>query len=659
MESSGGEIYNIGKYGQESLPEKRQEENPMKKLFCLVLALAMLFTSSALALDYNWKLDNEAEFLTMSELKDASGDRSIAALADYPEKGTYVYYSANLYGVTAANRMNTNITVFYGEQFESKDDAREFIKSLGLIDIIDKAVGSIVLITPSTPLTEGSSGSMSGGTFAAVDANAYYKLQTAQCQLSSAEGSKIGYFGYHYVIAIDAGATFFNENIACVPDFAGRIAGALIIGGEMNTDLYKVGAPMRAYLVNCPANVADAYAKAIGANAWAHDGDKEYAYNQQLPVRQVVSVATENVDIADVYYNFLDEAMTIAVLKDGVNSRGTAYSGYGNDDAPYSLVKRNAIYGTYEDGYTGDGLVIKYHKEDRFDKEGLVSKNEDGSVYEYLQTWWEILPEEVLDNSAPEHSVPLWLANHGGGDDPVQFCDEIGLLALAGEERFAMVAPYYQSMYSGFGGAGDPVPMCNALDALVEYMLETYPALDPARVYVTGYSLGGGATLHAVFGNPALFAAAIPMSAAWSAGNEEQQAAFEKVDLPIMMTTSTYDLGGAFSSATMQISTAYQESGMNTFLRYNGMEPITFDFDTYELAGFKGDLFRKQILNDEYENYTWFQCREDGAPMVGVAYTANLKHALYPEFGPLAWNWAKHFSRNQETGEIVYNPLVK
>ena len=630
----------------------------MKKLFCVVLVLAMLLSSSALALNYNWKLDNESAFLTMSELKAASGERSAAALADYPEEGTYVYYSANLYGVTAANRMNTNITVFYGEQFETKDDAFAFIKDLGLVDIIDKAIGSIVLITPCTPVTEGSSGGFTGGTFAAADASAYYKLQTVQCQLSSAEGSKIGYFGYHYIIAIGDGATFFNEYIAPVADFAGRIAGALIIGGDMNTDLYEVAAPIRAYIVNAPVEVAAAYADAIEADAYGHDGDKEYAFNQQLPVRQVVYTEADEVDIADVYYNFLDEAMTIAVLKDGVHSQGTPYSGYGNDDAPYSLVKRNAIYGTYVDGYTADGIIIKYHKENRFDKEGLVSKNEDGSIYEYLETWWELLPEEVLDNTAPEHSVPLWLANHGGGDDPVQFVDEIGLLALAGTERFGIVAPYYQSMYSGFGGAGDPKMMCNALDALVEYMLETYPALDPGRVYVTGYSLGGGATCHAIYGNPKLFAAAIPMSAALYTGDDEQKANFDNCNLPLLLTTSTYDLGGAFSANTMQISAGYQ-TYLNDFLGYNGMAALEYDFEENPLSGFKGDLFCVKTLNGEYTNYTWFQTREDGAPMVGVSYTQNLKHALYPEFGPLAWNWAKHFSRNLETGEIEYNPYVK
>ena len=133
----------------------------MKKLFCLVLVLAMLLSCSALALNYNWKLDNEAAFLTMSEFKEANG-RVTAAMEDYPAEGTYVYYTSELYGRTAANRMNTNITVFYGEQFETKDDAKAFLDSLGLFEIIDAAKGSIVLITPSTPVTQGSSG-VSGG----------------------------------------------------------------------------------------------------------------------------------------------------------------------------------------------------------------------------------------------------------------------------------------------------------------------------------------------------------------------------------------------------------------------------------------------------------------------------------------------------------------
>jgi poly(3-hydroxybutyrate) depolymerase len=65
------------------------------------------------------------------------------------------------------------------------------------------------------------------------------------------------------------------------------------------------------------------------------------------------------------------------------------------------------------------------------------------------------------------------------------FLDETGILLTAGREGFAVVAP----MHSGITSiAGEVFPL------LVKYMLDKYPALDPERVYVTGYSMGGHAT---------------------------------------------------------------------------------------------------------------------------------------------------------------------
>ena len=45
--------------------------------------------------------------------------------------------------------------------------------------------------------------------------------------------------------------------------------------------------------------------------------------------------------------------------------------------------------------------------------------------------------------------------------------------------------------------------------------------------------------------------------------------------------------------------------------------------------------------------------------MVAVNYTMNLKHALYPEYGKIAWDFFKHYSRDQKSGDIMYNPYVK
>jgi dienelactone hydrolase len=192
----------------------------------------------------------------------------------------------------------------------------------------------------------------------------------------------------------------------------------------------------------------------------------------------------------------------------------------------------------------------------------------------------------------------------------------------------------------------------------VKYILKTYPALDPSRVYVTGYSMGGGATLKAINGDPAVFAAAVPMAAAPYIGTAEQVAQFKKAHLPILFTTSSFDLPGAFDQANGTIAASYQTQ-LNLFLGYNGMKTLAYDFKTYPLSGFKGDRMERTRLNNEYENCTWYLNNNDGVPMVGLSYTANLAHALYPEYARIAWNFAKHYSRDLKTGAIKYNPYVR
>ena len=87
------------------------------------------------------------------------------------------------------------------------------------------------------------------------------------------------------------------------------------------------------------------------------------------------------------------------------------------------------------------------------------------------------------------------------------------------------------------------------------------------------------------------------------------------------------------------------------------METVDYDFETYPRIGIKVDSERYITLNGEYGNYTWF-LNKDGVPMVGATVTQFLNHALYPEYANLAWDFAKHYSRNPETLEIIYNPNV-
>lgn len=639
-----------------------RKKNPLMSLILALAAIAI--PSVTFSLDYSGSQKNQATFETLEEAR-KSGPLAVASLEGnkgrtfkshpvldgYPEGTTFIYRSPNLYGGRAAARLNADILVFAEKAFAGKDAALQYLTDLGLIKIINEAIGSIILVTPAD-----------GKSFGAGDQKNYYALQTAIFAQKAGErpattsgargpgmfgGGGVGYsdaeyfggFGYTYVIGIDGGATYLNNYIAGTLDYVSRIAGMLLINGKMDTGRNVAGL-VPVYLVNAPDAVVELYKRANNADGYEMIGNVEAHFDQSLPLKRVVIAKDPNPDAAgyikDAYYNLFIKAMRVPVGRPGLHSASTPYQGYSMDQAPLSLCERNAVINSV----TRDGIHVIGHSEERFS----AIKASNG---EYLQTWFEYLPEEVLKNTAPAGTVPLILANHGGGDDPRQFVEEIGLLPLAGAERFAMVAPEHQSI----GGL-----LSDALPELVKYMLKTYPALDSSRVYVTGYSMGGAATLRAVNGNPSIFAAAVPMAAAPYTGTPEQVERLQKAHLPVMFTTSSFDLGGAFDQVNGRIAAGYQTQ-LNLFLGYNGMNRIdAYDFKTYPVSGFKADRMVRMRLNGEYDSYRWYLNNANGVPMVALSYTMNLQHALYPEYGKIAWEFFRHYSRDRKTGAIKYNP---
>ena len=637
----------------------------MKKLLTLVLALllALSLLPGALALNYTGCQGNEATFETLEEAR-LSGPAAVAnletnagktfvshyVLDGYPEGTTFIYRSANLYGGRAAARLNTVLMVFAETHFENKADAKAYLEELGVIALMDEAIGSAILVTPAD-----------GAAFGQADQMNYYKLQTAVFAQKEAgkdaEGNAVSFcdaeyfggFGYNYVIGIDGGATFLNNYVATQYDFVTRIAGMLLVNGSMEK-VRKVASFVPVYLVGADEGVIAKYKAADSVNAYFSDADAVTYFNQALPLQRVAVAKTEKdvpAYIQDAYYGMFVHAMRIPVTKAGLVTAATPYQGYGFDQAPLSLCERNPMFG----GRTQDGIVVLKHVDDRFaDIKAFETE-------EYLQTWFEFLPEEVLNNTAPAGTVPLWVACQGGGDDPRLFVDEIGLLKLAGEERFAVVAP--EEQYINYQRAGFTMKegiLTQVLPMLVDYMLEAYPALDASRVYITGYSMGGGATLRGSAGDPSKFAAIVPMAPAGYTPTEEQIARFDTIDMPCMFLTSSFDFAG-FNAAEDHIGAGLMGQ-INYYMEFNELPEFEFDFAQYPLVGFAADTERFITVNGEYGNYTYFMLKGD-VPMVGVTVTEYLNHALYPEYGKLAWDFAKHYSRNLDTLDVVYNPFVK
>lgn len=634
----------------------------MISLLVLVLALSIGLPSSAYALNYSGNLGNESTFETMAEVRE-NGPAAMQSynpsvkymshpvLDNYPGETTYVYRSANMYGRNNAVRINTNIVVFAERSFSGKDEALTYLKELGLVDIIEEAIGSIVLVTPADP-EKG---------FGAADQKNYYALQTAMFSInagSNVNGENIRYadalyyggYGFYYVIGMDGGATFLNNYVAGTLDYVSRIGGMLLINGKMDR-IRNVAACVPVYLVNAPEDVVEKYEKANGVDAILRVGEKTTTYNQAFPVRQVVKVDTEQVDAAalihDAYYNLFIKAVRGQELLQGLNSASTPYQGYTQDSAPYSLSIRNALI----NGATADGIIEFTRVEERF-------SDIQTTAGEYLQTWYEYLPEEIVRGTAKKGTIPMILALHGGGDDPRQFVDGQGFLKLAGDKRIAVIAPEKSALHAKDAN-GNSV-LAQVLPKLVRHVLETYPEIDASRVYVTGYSMGCIASFEAIFGEPSLFAAAFPQAGiAGVAPTEEQAAKFANVDVPLVISTSEYDSVKNVDPVNKGIVPEFYQL-ISTCKKLNGLTELPeADYDAYPLSGFKADVYTEKKINGEYTVHGWYFLNEKRVPMVGLAYVDDIIHCLYPEYANMIWDFVKHYSRDLTTGEVVYNPYVQ
>ncbi|NNC87965.1 MAG: prolyl oligopeptidase family serine peptidase [Akkermansiaceae bacterium] len=79
------------------------------------------------------------------------------------------------------------------------------------------------------------------------------------------------------------------------------------------------------------------------------------------------------------------------------------------------------------------------------------------------------------------------------------------------ERPCLILAPLCYQPHGGTGGGWDDDPGEETLD-LVKDLVKKLPLVDPARVYVVGYSMGGFGTWHFLKEEPRLFAAGVPIA---------------------------------------------------------------------------------------------------------------------------------------------------
>lgn len=500
----------------------------------------------------------------------------------------------------------------------NEDEAESLLDELEIVDNVHEWAASIQVITP-----------VNGLDYAKEDADAFIELLGVA--VSNAK-----------VIGIDEGATFVNNYIS---QECWAVAGMMTYGGEMNEGLdYDVAIPV--YLSH-PSEEAIAY--------YVHA-------NQATKVNE------------NVYVNESDTLQKVVVGND--ETLAEAFDHAWNEIFSKNYRQHNEkteFYMTNAVNYTDPYLLIEIPDFDTL-KVNYYSYYNQSLNGEGQYTWFEYIPESTL--AMKNGTVPLIVTLHGNGNDARLQGETTGWVELAAQENLMVVAPEWQDIVLD-SGTHEPGPNffhCDGLegDKLIEWieMLKVkYPQIDESRIYVTGLSAGGSASILYGAKYNKVFAGVGAVSAPGvdKAELAEVVSQYQGDNVPMIYVCGDHDFFGMIpvdlsSEYCFQVAEgvgiASVDENVDIFpyiQNYQKINGLTVA-DTYDLS-----------LNPYYgialDNQQWIQLgvkdtlegtlsNENGVIMKFAA-IKDQAHWNYKPEAEYIWNFLKHYSRDTMTGALM------
>lgn len=536
--------------------------------------------------------------------------------SEVTEGYSYYMYNAFADGYTSirSDVLTPKYYIFAGNK--SQEDANKLIADLGLLENIREWAGEVYVISP-----------LNGEVYDDKDKEAFIDLVG-------------GAINNVKVIGIDDGATFVNNYISQSCYF---IAGMMIYGGQMDDGLEKNDV-VPVYASNT-SDVAVEFYQNINDATKKSEKDNYVLYeNEDKPLQKVV-VASKEETLKEAFNNAWESVL----------SRNYRQH---NDIAEFYMLSARSATENYDliEAPIFEELGITYNQE--------IDQNITGMDGKY--TWFEYVPNTVA--SSKENTVPLVVSLHGNQNDPRLQGDSTGWPELAAKENFIVVSPEWQEKEVNFfkcdGLGGDGVMN------LVEDLKVKYPQIDPSRIYVTGLSIGGAESFLLGMKYSNIFAGVGVVSGVNVFANEVIEIAnnYTAGEIPLLYLCGDHDFfqmipvdgSSEYGTAFLFGNQVWDEdenvhifSSLQAYQKVNGLEVSEMDMSANEYYGIALDDQKWTTLGDK-EMYTGTLSNENGVVME-LAAIKDLAHWNYKPEAEYMWNFFKRYSRDVETGELIFN----
>jgi hypothetical protein len=298
--------------------------------------------------------------------------------------------------------------------------------------------------------------------------------------------------------------------------------------------------------------------------------------------------------------------------------------------------------------------VLKYWQNHGIKKELYDADIEDG-VGKY-----SVFTPLDLDRSK---KYALIYDSHGGMV-PINWHETDGFPMLAGKEKVIVVCPWNR------GPSNDEVHL--EFPRIINELLKKGYPLDERRIYAVGYSSGSDATGVLACVWPEMIAAVSPDPGGnlFAKGRwYMDESSYEKnrnLRMPLICVGGTLDGGDRYPFSEEEHFANFN-IWMETIVKIPGYEKMNLA-KSRELVENLTDPAKKAFgLNfhntflTHMEGIDWFggeYFSEGKYPIARFIMGEGLPHAQTKYHAPIIWDFIKHFSRDRETGDSIYTPVV-
>lgn len=277
-----------------------------------------------------------------------------------------------------------------------------------------------------------------------------------------------------------------------------------------------------------------------------------------------------------------------------------------------------------------------------------------GCIFYYFKNQTEELQPEKMDILGSEvyiympkvkknEKIPVVFTFHGRGGSATDVVHGSGWDKVAKKEKFMVVSPQYDGYANSYTITGD-------LMKIVNYITQNYN-VDTSRIYASGFSMGGAASVALARDYPSVFAAIAPMG--WMFDMPDKDNVFSKYDMPFLVIQGTNEFTYETASGEAALHKEEQKAVRGLLLFNELIDKDTYaDVDKYYFWGFKAHKEYKIYANGRNWFISEFYKEDYKNPIGKLILRENAKHTKDKYSSTLAWDFMKNFARN-ENGEVV------